>query len=334
MISTSDAGNVSLPQLRGGGSVLRSTVTHAVAAALLWITPVVSLLVPATFISAGLRNGWKGLAGSIAGSVTLLAALLVPATAAADRMEVVAQIALLAAQFGGGAAMATYLIRRGTSCGPTLLAAVGASAAGFVVAEVLFRGVANHSLYTAVIEEFKSTSLLMIDTWRSRGAAEEMLRAMKQATDTLAGSYVPAMLLVEIAVSMALSLAAIPRLPAGLGFGERYLFRTIRYPEWMLVLFVVAGLSPLASGTLKTVGVNLLAAVMFLYLLQGLAIFRALLANMHLGLIGVSIAFLLLVFMSQYFIAPALLFLAGLFDPFFDFRNIHRKDDSNESDLD
>jgi hypothetical protein len=75
--------------------------------------------------------------------------------------------------------------------------------------------------------------------------------------------------------------------------------------------------------------------VLFLYLLQGLAIFRSLLAAIGINGVGLLFAFLLLGFLTfTAGVAPILLTIAGLFDSFFDFRKFRRKDDSNESHTD
>ena len=69
----------------------------------------------------------------------------------------------------------------------------------------------------------------------------------------------------------------------------------------------------------------------FLYLLQGLAIFRALLVAVGAGFGGVMFGYLLLGLLTITGIAPFLLSIAGLFDSFFDFRHFRRKDHSDES---
>jgi len=92
---------------------------------------------------------------------------------------------------------------------------------------------------------------------------------------------------------------------------------------------VLGGLSPLGTGTVQRIGANILLVTAFLYVLQGLAVFRtvvaagrgafALFAWGTLGLLTIT------------GIAPVLLGIAGLFDSFFDFRHLNRKDHSDES---
>jgi len=105
-------------------------------------------------------------------------------------------------------------------------------------------------------------------------------------------------------------------------------------PEWVLFAFVIGGLSPLATGMVQRIGANVLALVTFLYLLQGLAIFRSFLAAAGAGFAGVFLAYLLLGLLTLTGIAPLVLSITGLFDSFFDFRKFNRKDHSDESHFD
>jgi hypothetical protein len=113
-----------------------------------------------------------------------------------------------------------------------------------------------------------------------------------------------------------------------------YLFRNLSLPEWLLFAFVLGGLTPIATGVAQQVAANVLAIVVFLYLLQGLAIIRSMLASAGASLGSVLFAFLLIGFLTVAMIAPLPLSITGLFDSFFDFRHFKRKDDSHESHTD
>lgn len=334
-VTTTQVDPVLLGGTRPSGSAARSSVLHALAAAVLWLMPLLVIFAPAAFISSGLRNGWKGMLGSIIGAAALLSPLVI-AAAPAERFMYGSQIALLVAETGLGAIAATLLIRRRLSSGSVLLAGVGGSAAGFLLTELTVRAMHGQSIYAAVLQAFRANAKSLVDGWRARGMTQDVLSAMQSASETLAASFVPSMLIIGMIMSFVVSLVAIPRLPAGVvtGTAESLRFRAFRLPEWLLLLFVAGGLSPLAEGLVQRVGLNLLAIVVFLYVLQGLAIFRAMLAKLQLGFFGIAMAFLLLIFLAQFLVSPVLLFVAGLFDPFFDFRNMHRKDESNESDSD
>lgn len=335
-LTTTQVDPMLLPDSRPAGSRVRSTIFHALLAAVLWVLPVLVMFVPAVFISSGLRNGWKGMFGSITGAAALLSLVLVNATAA-QRFTYASQIALLVAEIGIGAIMATLLIRRGQSSGSVLLGGVAGSAVGFVAIELIGRASSGKSMFAEVVRAFRANAATMLETWRSRGTPEHMLAAMKQASETVAGSFVPAVLIIGMIISFALSLMLIPRLriaAVGGAMSESLRFRALQLPDWLLLAFVAGGLSPLAGGTAQTIGLNMLAVVVFLYLLQGVAILRSVLVKLQLGFFGMAMTFALLLLLTQFFIAPIALFLAGLFDPFFDFRKLHRKEENNESDSD
>ena len=97
---------------------------------------------------------------------------------------------------------------------------------------------------------------------------------------------------------------------------------------------VAGGLTPILSGMLQKIAANILAVVTFLYFIQGLAIFRAVIAGIGAGFAGTMFGYLMLGFLMLTGIAPILLSLAGLFDSFFNFRHYKRKDDSHEGHTD
>jgi len=114
-----------------------------------------------------------------------------------------------------------------------------------------------------------------------------------------------------------------------------YLFRNLAFPDWLLFAFLFGGLTPVAHGLLQKAAANVLTLVVFLYILQGLAIFRFLLVAMGAGFAGTALGWLLLGFLTITGVGPLLLGVAGLFDPFFDFRHFKkRKDDSHEGHSD
>jgi hypothetical protein len=114
-----------------------------------------------------------------------------------------------------------------------------------------------------------------------------------------------------------------------------YLFRNLALPDWLLFGFILGGLTPIATGLLQKVAANVLTVVVFLYVLQGLAIFRFMLVAVGAGFAGTMLGWTLLAFLTFTGVGPLLLGLAGLFDPFFDFRHFKkRKDDSHESHSD
>jgi uncharacterized protein YybS (DUF2232 family) len=111
-----------------------------------------------------------------------------------------------------------------------------------------------------------------------------------------------------------------------------YTFRGLVLPEWMLLVFVAAGLSPLATGMLRHIGLNVIAVIGILYLLQGLAIVRWFIAAVGVSFLGAFVVYGILLLLTP--ISELLLSIAGLFDSFFDYRHFNRKDSTHEGHSD
>ena len=166
----------------------------------------------------------------------------------------------------------------------------------------------------------------------------------------MVSKFVPSFPVISVIVFFMLSIMMFGRLRAWREFVRTrevsasagvYLFRNFSLPEWLPFAFVISGLAPLATGLLQKIASNVLVVVLFLYLLQGLAIFRSLMLALGINGMGLLFALLMLGFLTFATsigpipgIGPILLSIAGLFDSFFDFRKFRRKDDSNESHTD
>lgn len=314
---------------RTAGIEARSIALHALAAALMFVSPLV-LFAPAALLHSGLRNGRKGLWLSAVGAGLLLA-LLAPVAGTPRALTPTMRMLF---EVGVPSGIGLEMIRRGVLLGPALLATVGAAFGGFMLVELVMRGVAEFSPYHAIVENFRTASASSMDAYRASGFPEQTIATMEKFSAALAGSYMPAVLGVITILTFALSFVMLPRLRAGKVLIPGYLFRTLRYPDPLLFAFVAGGLAPLAPGLLRTAGFNLLAVVAVLYMLQGLAVARFLHARSRIGLLGTVLAMMSLAFLALYGIAPMILFMVGLFDPFFDFRKIHRKEAPHESDSD
>jgi hypothetical protein len=150
--------------------------------------------------------------------------------------------------------------------------------------------------------------------------------------------------LFDLAIFFILSLMMVGRLSAWRSFKttrvadseirRTYLFRNLALPEWLVIVFIAGGLTPLLSGLPQRIAANALAFMICLYALQGLALFRFMLVKAGAGYVGGAIGFFLLGMICVTLVGVLLLTLAGLFDTFFDFRHLKRKDDSHESHTD
>jgi hypothetical protein len=226
-------------------------------------------------------------------------------------------------------------MRRRTPSGTVVLLSVAASVAGFILLEGMMRATFGYSPYEDIVRNFRIIGAQSMEIYRKSGiTSPDALRWMQKMSDAVAQSFVGLMLTIFSALTFVVSSILVPRFTAGRATGETYLFRNLAFPDATLFLFVAGGLSPLAQGTLRVIGLNVLGVVVFLYWLQGMAVLRALLARMGAGPFATAFAFLVVAMMTPYVVVPFILFIVGLFDPFFHFRHPKRKDDSDESDFD
>lgn len=316
---------------RSAGSVARSTMLHALAAAFMCVSPLV-VFVPAAYVNSGLKNGVKGAIGALAGSIALLVAFAAAGSTPAVFAGHLGELAGLVLALGVPSIIATVMIRRGASFGSVLFAVILSSVAGLLVTELLLRATLGVSPHEMMLANFKTQSSATVDVYRKLGTSEESLREMTDLSQKFAADYMVLFLECLVATVFGLSLTMIARLPAGRVTEGRYLLRNLAFPDVMLFGFVLGGLAPLASGPLHVVGLNVLGIVAFLYFLQGLAVFRSLMLRLGIGVAGMLLAVVIIgLFVPLSILALA---LVGLFDPFFDFRKMRRKDDSDESHTD
>jgi len=321
------------PPVRSAGVKARSVVLHSLAAAFMFISPL-ALFVPAAFISARIKNGRKGIAGAILGAagIFLLASLGGPSGGPSP--ATMANAGRLVFEIGLPSIVVTELMARAAPFGVVVLAALASGAMGFFINEITLRSLMSYSPYDALVQNVRTTSASTIELYRSAGFPPDMLESMRRASEIVAASYVPLIMAGVTVLMFVLSLVMLPRLPVGRASGAGFHFRTLAFPDLLLFVFVLAGLSPLASGPLRTIGLNVLGLMVLLYFLQGLAIARSMMTRPGVKLPGMLLAFSAVVFLTIYLIAPVLFFLIGLFDSFFDFRHFNRKDDSHESHID
>lgn len=334
---------VALPG-RPFGRQARSVAAYSLLTALMIITPML-VFVPAALFHCAIRNGRRA-AGATAALSLMIAALYVAAVPAptlqATNMAW-SYLVAVALAIAVPSIAALPLIERGEGFGRVLVFLLIGSILGLALTEIAARATLDFSPFAAQVAQAQQTSSEFVQMYRTREMPPEMIRLaerwMRYSTFVL-----PAVILINISLVFILSLLMLGRLKAWRELAARrgdtgalgaYLFRNLSLPDWMLFAFIVGGLTPLASGMLQKIAANTLTIVLFLYVLQGLAIFRFLLVAMGAGFAGTMLGWLLLAFLTITGVGPLLLGVAGLFDPFFDFRHFKkRKDDSHESHSD
>lgn len=314
---------------RQTGASVRSMALHGLAAALMFVSPLV-VFVPAAILASGLRNGRRGLWGSTAAAAALLSML----GAAAGSPAAFTPVPRMIFEIGIPSAIGLEMILRGLLLGPVLLGTIAASFGGFAVVELLMRALGSYSPYEAIVTNFRAASAASAEAYRSAGFPAEAVATMERIADSIASSYMPAVLATTTVLIFALSFTMLSRLRSGRVLVPAFLFRFLAWPDALLFAFVVGGLAPLASGWLRAAGFSVLIVVGVLYLLQGLAVFRFHQVRLKLGILGTVLAVLTLILLAPYGVTPAVLFLIGLFDPFFDFRHLKRKETPDETHSD
>lgn len=308
----------------------RSVFLHGAAAALMFVSPLV-VFVPAAILSSGLRNGRKGLwiTTAIASAMLAMLALAVPGTPAA-----LTPVARMLFEVGIPGAIGLELIARGLGLGPVLMGTVLASFGGVAVVELVMRGFASHSPWGAIIANFRTASEASAARYEEAGFPAETISMMEKVANAIINSWMPLLVGSVTILMFSLSFTMIPRLRSGRALVPRFLFRNLVLPLPLLFGFIAGGLAFLASGPLRIVGLNLLGLVALLYLLQGTAILRFYQVRLRMGILGTILAVMTLLLLTPYGITPTVLFMLGLFDPFFDFRKFNRKEAPHESDTD
>ncbi|HEV2719944.1 MAG TPA: DUF2232 domain-containing protein [Thermoanaerobaculia bacterium] len=318
----------------------RSFVIHAVLAAVMLVTPF-AVLLPAVLLHCGIRLGrraaWLALAVGVAFAALFTAFQVTIEPLPRSEYSYLAAIIL-------GLALPSLavlpLAQRGAPFGRVLLLAIVCAVGGLLLTEVGSRALLSFSPYAEQIAGARRSGASFADLYAKMGVPAS---AIKKWTD-LAIFCTPGFLVIDIALFLLLSLLLFGRLRGwraavegtDVSLATPYLFRNLAFPDWLLFAFIVGGVSPLMKGAVQHVGANILTVVIFLYLVQGLAIFRSLLVTFGAGFAASLLAYAMLGVLTVLGgVAPLLLSIAGLFDSFFDFRHfMKRKDDSDESHSD
>lgn len=360
---------------RSPGRQVRSVAVYSLLTALMIVTPMMVFVPTALFhcaIRNGRRAAW--IAGVLAVAIAALYMAAVPQTPATMKVAWVG-LAGLALSIVVPSLAVLPLVERAAKFGHVLVLLLMGSTLGLAVTELGSRAMLSFSPFAAQVADAQRLNGQIMTFYRTNGVPAEQLRMMEKWASYnmfLLPGFLLIMISFVFILSLLMlgrlkawrdrALARADNEPAARANNEAaarvvneaaaradneaaargdnqalgaYLFRNFSLPDSLLFAFIIGGLTPLASGMLQKVAANTLTVVAFLYILQGLAIFRFLLVAMGAGFTGTMLGWLLLVLLTFTGVGPLLLGLAGLFDPFFDFRHFKkRKDDSHESHSD
>ena len=333
---------ISVP-VRPFARIARSVAGYGVATALMLVSPAV-VFAPASVFHCAMRNGRRAAwAAALLGVALAGFAHVITIAGGGEVKAGYTSFLAIALSIALPSMMAVPLVDRREKFGTVLAFALVCSFVGLSLTELIMHSVDYSPYAVQVAETTKLVNSMVSDRARAAATESAIARAGLWITGHLP-VVVPAMLLVNIALVFILSLMMYGRLSAWGAFAatrvadsetrRTYLFRNLALPEWMLFLFIAGGATPLLSGALQIVAANLLAIMIGLYILQGLAVFRSMLVRGGAGLSSATLGFVLLFLLCVFGIGLLLLAGVGLFDSFLDFRHLNRKDDSHESHTD
>lgn len=319
---------------RPSGWQLRSVVGYSLLTALMIVTPML-VFVPAALLHCATRHGrraaWAVLVLSLA--IASLYAVAVPeATPDAQRMAwsflaAVALVVMLPSM------AAIPLVERNEPFGRVLMFLLAGSFVGLALTEAGSQLLLSFSPYAAQVAQTHELWQAIEKLYRDNKMPADVIRFAQQA-GPITAYLVPSQIIASITIVYTLSLMMLGRLRAWRNEPVHpYLFRSLVLPDWLLFVFVACGIAPLVTGLLQKLVINVLSVVAFLYLLQGVAVFRSMLLGLRAGVLGTVFGWAMLAFTFPF--SMLALAVTGLFDSFFDFRHFKkRKDDSNESHSD
>ncbi len=321
------------------GRIVRSVLGYALLIAVMCCTPLI-LLLPVAVFFCGVRNGRIAAWLTFILAAALAAGMVNVTTAPKDLNLEIALLASVVLGIGLPALITLPLVERNGSFGSIVTGGLGVSAAGLAIAEYGARALGAVSPYGAMLQQFQHVSEQMLAEYQKQPLPFGAMTQLRQAA-AWDLRIVPAMLLIVVILSLVLSTLLFGRIRAWFEFirtrvvspsNSAYFFRNLSLPEWLPVAFVIGGLTPFLSGLAQTIAANILAATLFLFFLQGAAIVRAILVAIGVTPLGNVFALILMLLLMP--MTLFMLTIAGLFDPFFDFRKFRRKDDSHESHTD
>jgi uncharacterized protein YybS (DUF2232 family) len=182
-----------------------------------------------------------------------------------------------------------------------------------------------HQLVVAEIQKSVSQAVAIYETSGVKGdELVELRRIMASAADLVIRMY-PALVTITLIAMAGCNLALLRRFSVfreqKFNIGE---FREYRNPDILVWLLIAAGFSMLAGNQMITIpALNILAIIVLLYFLQGLAVLSTVIARQSIA--GVLRAGLYIMLVLQPYMA-ALVAVLGIFDLWGDFRTPRKQE--------
>jgi uncharacterized protein YybS (DUF2232 family) len=219
------------------------------------------------------------------------------------------------------------LLLRGFGGVRSLVWTTSANVIMLAFAVIFFAVSSGQDLHKLVSTEIQNSVAQAVSIYEKSGVKGDDLLALKQ-TMAMASELVirlyPALVTITLIVMAGCNLALLKRYAASESSMNISEFRHYRNPDILVWVLIAAGFSMLAGNTIITTpALNLLAIILLLYFLQGLAVLFTVIARQNIA--GVLRVGLYVMLVLQPYLA-ALVAAVGIFDLWGDFRTPRKQE--------
>jgi len=196
------------------------------------------------------------------------------------------------------------------------------------LAVIFFSISSGQDIHQLVVSEIQGSVAQAVSIYEKSGVKGDELVVLKQTMSTAADLVIrmyPALVTITLIAMAGCNLALLRRF-AIIGFHDLNIgeFREYRNPDIIVWVLIAAGFSMLAgSHLITTPALNILAIILLLYFLQGLAVLFTIIARQSIA--GVLRAGLYIMLLLQPYLA-ALVAAIGIFDLWGDFRTPRKQE--------
>jgi hypothetical protein len=220
------------------------------------------------------------------------------------------------------------LLLRGFSATRSIVWTTASCVVLLAAAVVFFSVTSGQNVHQMAVSEIQKSVAQAVAIYEKSGVKGEELAVLKQTMATAADMVIrmyPALIVITLIGMVGCNLALLRRFAAGMGFSLNIdEFSTYRNPEILVWGLIAAGFSLLADNRIVTTpAVNVLAIIVVLYFLQGLAVISTVIARQSIA--GVLRAGLYVMLLLQPYLA-ALVAAIGIFDLWGDFRTPRKQE--------
>lgn len=231
-------------------------------------------------------------------------------------------------QCGLIALLMTELLLRGSSAVRSMAWTTVANSVLLSLAVVLFSMTSGQNIHQMAVAEIQKSVAQAVAIYEKSGVKGEELALLKQTMDSAAELVIrmyPALVTITLIAMAGCNLLLVRRFAPGMGLrlsiGE---FREFRNPDLLVWGLIAGGFGLLATDRMVTTpALNVLAIIVTLYFLQGLAVLSTIIARQSIA--GVLRAGLYVMLLMQPYLA-ALVAAIGIFDLWGDFRTPRKQE--------